>query len=175
MQIVAFSSAAINSGSQSCPGGSSIISLIPTGLGSDRETIEGVLSLSLLSLGFHYNRIWAINSAMSSSARHLHVLELNKHLPDKTSKARAYNLRFVRSRMLWEALQAIQGVQPINPSASQTIPWFPYANRQVAHPSSSCLGVLLEYLLSGGVGLAIKCELYKSLPGPRIRLGQQYL
>lgn len=181
MQIVAFSSAAINSGSQSCPGGSSIISLIPTGLGLDRETIEGVLSLplSLLSLGFHYNRIWAINSAMSSSARHLHVLELNKHLPDKTSKARAYNLRFVRSRMLWDALQAIQGVQgiqgiqPINPSASQTIPWFPYANRQVAHPSSSCLGVLLEYLLSGGVGLAIKCELYKSLPGPRIRLGQQ--
>lgn len=110
---------------------------------------------------------------MSLSARHLHVLELNKHLPDKTSKARAYNLRFVRSRMLWDALQAIQGIQPINPSASPTIPWFPYANRQVAHPSSSCLGVLLEYLLSGGVGLAIKCELYKSLPGPRIRLGQQ--
>lgn len=120
MQIVAFSSAAINSGSQSCPGGSSIISLIPTGLGSDRETIEGVLSL--LSLGFHYNRIWAINSAMSSCARHLHVLELNKHLPDKTSKARAYNLRFVRSRMLWDALQAIQGVQGIQPVSKSNYP-----------------------------------------------------
>lgn len=169
MQIVAFSSVAINSGSQSCPGGSSIISLIPTGLSSGRETIEGVLSL--LSLGFHYNRIWAINSAMSSPARHLHVLELNKHLPDKTSKAKAYNLRFVRSRI--RDAQAIQAIRPINPSASQTIPWFPYANRQLAHPSSSCLGVLLEYLLSGGVGLAIKWELYKSLQDPRIRLGQQ--
>lgn len=124
MQIVAFSSAAINSGSQSCPGGSSIISLIPTGLGSDRETIEGVLSLSLplLSLGFHYNRIWAINSAMFLSARHLHVLELNKHLPDKTSKARAYNLRFVRSRMLWDAVQAIQGVQGIQPVSKSNYP-----------------------------------------------------
>lgn len=118
--------------------------------------------------------------AISSSARHLHVLELNKHLPDKTSKAKAYNLRFVRSRIRdAQAIQAIQGIQaiqairPINPSASQTIPWFPYANRQLTHPSSSCLGVLLEYLLSGGVGLAIKWELYKSLQDPRIRLGQQ--
>lgn len=112
---------------------------------------------------------------MSSPARHLHVLGLNKHLPDKTSKAKAYNLRFVRSRIRdAQAIQAIQAIRPVNPSASQTIPWFPYANRQqVAHPSSSCLGVLLEYLLSGGVGLAIKWELYKSLQDPRIRLGQQ--
>lgn len=86
---------AINSGSQHCPGGSSIISLIPPGLSrpidrqTDRQTHRQSKS-SLLSLGFHYNRIWAINFPSHLNSSFTCSPELNKHLPDKTSKAKAY-------------------------------------------------------------------------------------
>lgn len=72
--------------------------------------------------------------------------ELNKHLPDKTSKAKAYNLRFVRSR-----IRDTRCCRLFSPSTRQQVKLslgFLMQIDKLRIHLRHVLGCLLEYLLS---------------------------